>query len=151
MITSNLLPRLLGCSIPFVDLNNRQRWWIKQPQVVSRQRKHPTFILSNPFILNRYALLYLGAWVGSQRKRPHCATPLSGAVLRLPNPPLISIDKGTFLMIYSYLIAPKDSILSNLSSPRIIRFKCSCNKDAKAAVNGLPAAFISRIPTGRVI
>ena len=31
---------------------------------------------------------YLGVWVGSQRKRPHCALVLCGAVLRLPDPPL---------------------------------------------------------------
>jgi hypothetical protein len=147
-IISLLLKGSIG-NISYVDLNNRQCWWIKQPQAVSRQRIHPTLILGNLFIFKRTALLYLGAWVGSQRKRPHCATPLSGVGLRLPNPPLIFLDKGIFLMIYSFLIAPKGSLLSTLSNPQIIRIQCESVKSAEVVLNGMPAALISRIPAGR--
>ena len=56
-------------------LSKRQRGWrIKHPQAVTRHRKicnHSPIPGSLPGIY-----LYLGAWVGSQRKRPHCAVPL---------------------------------------------------------------------------
>jgi hypothetical protein len=39
MKNSCLLPAFLSCKIPLVDLNNRQRWWIKQPLAVSKSGK----------------------------------------------------------------------------------------------------------------
>ena len=151
MINGRLLPAFLRCKIPAVDLNNRQRWWIKQPLAVSRQRIHPTLILGTLFIFKRTALLYLGAWVGSQRKSPHCAVPLSGAVLRLPNPPLIFLDKGIFLMLYSFLVAPKGSMLSTLSNPQIVRCHSNSTKEAKAKFKGLSVALITRHQSGGAI
>jgi hypothetical protein len=52
-------------------------------------------------------------------------------------------------MIYSFLIAPKGSVLSKLSNPQIIRIQCESVKSAKVVLNGMPAALISRIPAGR--
>ena len=63
----------------------QQGWRIKHPQAVTRHRKicnHSPIPGSLPGIYP-----YLGAWVGSQRKRPHCALVLCGAVVRLPDPP----------------------------------------------------------------
>ena len=39
MINGRLLPRFFICNIPLVDLNNRQRWWIKQPLADSKLGK----------------------------------------------------------------------------------------------------------------
>ena len=81
-----------GTIQPVTALSKRQRGWrIKHPQAVTRHRKicnHSPIPGSLPGIYP-----YLGAWVGSQRKRPHCAVPMSGTALRLPDPPWLPDTK----------------------------------------------------------
>ena len=65
---------------------HRQGWRIRHPQAMTKPRTICT--ISPIFGLMPEVYPVLGAWVGSQRKRPHCALVLCGAVLRLPDPPL---------------------------------------------------------------
>jgi hypothetical protein len=62
--------------------------------------------------------------------------------------PVLYSARG-IIMIYSFLIAPKGSVLSTLSNPQIIRIQCESVKSVKVVLNEIPAALISRIPVGR--
>ena len=151
MINSRLLPAFLRCKIPAVELITRQSWWINLPRADSKHWNYSTLILSTPVTKYRFALLCSGAWVGSQRKRPRCAFPLFSADLRLPNPPLLALNKGIFLMFYSFLVAPKGSMLSTLSNPLIVRCHSNSTKEAKAKFKGLSVALITRHQSGGAI
>ena len=76
-----------GTIPPVVTLSKWRRGWrIKHPQAETEQRTIRTSSPISGTLPGIYPIL--GAWVGSQRKRPHCALVLCGAVLRLPDPPL---------------------------------------------------------------
>ena len=66
--------------------NHQQGWRIRHPQAVTELGQLVSIPPISGNLLGIYP--YLGAWVGSQRKRPHCALVLCGAALRLPDPPL---------------------------------------------------------------
>jgi len=149
MITSNLLPRLLGCSILHIELTTRLSWWINHPQAFSKlgtSNSLNSISISSPLV----DCIVFGGMGREPKKTPPLRLPSLARVCGYPIHPNLFIARG-IPMIYSYLVGPKGSILSNISRPRIIRFKCGSNKDAKAALNGLPAALISRIPNGRAI
>jgi len=149
MITSNLLPRLLGCSILHIELTTRLSWWINHPQASSKSGKSISLNYQSisPSLVD---LAVFGGMGREPKKTPPLRLPDLALFCGYPIHPTLSKVREIH-MIYSYLVGPKGSILSNLSRPNIIRFKCNSNKDAKAALNGIPAALISRIPTGRAI
>ena len=71
----------------------QQGWRIKHPQAVTELGQCKSIPPISSTLLVIY--LFLGAWVGSQRKRPRCAFPLCGTALRLPDPPLCLTHKGS--------------------------------------------------------
>lgn len=71
----------------------QQGWRIKHPQAVTDVGKFVSHSPISSTLLEIY--LFLGAWIGSQRKRPRCAFPLCGTALRLPDPPLCLTHKGS--------------------------------------------------------
>jgi len=149
MITSNLLPRLLGCNILHIELVTRYRWWISHPQAFSKLGKLislNSISISSPLV----GCSVFGGMGREPKKTPPLRLPSLARTCGYPIHPNLFIARG-IPMIYSFLIAPKGSILSNLTSPRIIRFKCSSNKQAHIILRGIPAALISRTPTGRVL
>ena len=149
MKTSYLIPRLLGCSILVGELVTRHRWWISHPQAFSKQGKSTSLNYQSisPSLVD---FAVFGGMGREPKKTPPLRLPDLALFCGYPIHPTLSKVRG-FLMLYSYLIAPKGTILSKLSSPRIIRFNYSCTKNGKTALNSIPAAWVSRISTGRAI
>ena len=151
MINARLLHTFLSCKIPSVDLNNRQRWWIKQPLAVSKlgEKISPSY-----FKLSDFTPLVSFAVFGGMGREPKKTPPLRLPSLALfcgyPIHPNLFIARG-IIMIYSFLIAPNGSLLSALSNPKIVRCHSSSTKEAKAKFKGLPVALISRLPVGGAI
>jgi len=147
----NLSHNFSVCNISTVDLNNRQRWWIKQPLAASEQGKSnslnsiptsPPLVVCNVF----------GGMDREPKKKPPLRLPLFGAVLRLPYPPcfLNGTRKYTH-MIYSFLVAPKHLTLSSLARTEIVRIHSKSIESAKASLKGKTFALISRLPVGGAI
>ena len=146
-IFSLLLSDSIG-SIFFVDLNNRQRWWIKQPLAVSKSGKLTSLnsiSISTPLV----GFTVFGGMGREPKKTPPLRLPSLARTCGYPIHPNLFIARG-ITMIYSFLIAPKGSLLSALSHPQIIRIQSNSVKSAQVVLNGVPAALISRIPVGRV-
>lgn len=75
-------------------LHTRTGWRTTHPQAATKPR---TISIYSPITGAMPVIAHiLGAWVGSQRKRPRCAFPLCGTALRLPDPPLCLTHKGSF-------------------------------------------------------
>lgn len=122
----------------------RHGWRTRHPQAVTQVR---TIRTSSP-ISGALPGIYpvLGAWVGSQRKRPHCAFPTCGAVLRLPDPPILKQVLESILMIYTFLISQRACRLADLRRIRTITAVADTEAQARAALAGLPLVFLSRTP-----
>jgi len=101
MITSNLLPRLLDCSIPLVDLNNRQCWWIKQPQASSKLGKSislNSISISSPLV----GCTVFGGMGREPKKTPPLRLPSLALFCGYPIHPNLFIARG-IPMIFSFL------------------------------------------------
>ena len=122
-------------------------WRIRHPQAVTRHRK----------ICNHFPIpgnlpgiyLYLGAWVGSQRKRPHCAVPMSGTVLRLPDPPC-RIQTRNHPMIYTFCVTRSRGPIAALPAIRTVSVYATNEAQARTRLAGLPLVFLSRCPAREV-
>ena len=133
-----------GTIQPVTALSKRQQGWrIKHPQAVTRHRKicnHSPIPGSLPGIY-----LYLGAWVGSQRKRPHCAVPMSGTALRLPDPPC-RIQTRNHPMIYTFCVTRSRGPIAALPAIRTVSVYATNEAQARTHLAGLPLVFLSRCP-----
>ena len=126
----------------------QQGWRIKHPQAVLTNGQlvsHSPITGTLPVIY-----LYLGAWVGSQRKRPHCAFPLVGTALRLPDPPLAKNDQWTLQMIYTFLITANRGRIADFQRIRTISAFANSETEARQRLSGLPLIFLSRSPAQEV-
>lgn len=136
-----------GTIFPVVTLYKwRHDWRIRHPQAETEQR---TIRTSSP-ISGTLPGIYpvLGAWVGSQRKRPHCAVPLFRRCLAATRSALFN-EQGLSTMIFTFLIAPSACRLADLRRIRTITAVAATEAQARAALAGLPLVFLSRTPTGR--
>jgi hypothetical protein len=128
------------------------KWWhgwrIRHPQAATQVRTIRTYSPIFGSLPKVYPVL--GAWVGSQRKRPHCAFPTCGAVLRLPDPPILSQVVELFPMIYTFLILRSRTCrLAELRRIRTISTFAQNEAQARAALVGLPLVFMSRTPSNK--
>ena len=124
----------------------RHGWRIKHPQAETEQR---TIRTSSP-ISGTLPGIYpvLGAWVGSQRKRPHCA--FLGLALSCGYPIRLGLSKPRIHTVtFTFLIAPSACRLADLRRIRTITAVADTEAQARIALAGLPLVFMSRTPTGR--
>ena len=136
-----------GTIQPVTALSKRQRGWrIKHPQAVTRHRKicnHSPIPGSLPGIYP-----YLGAWIGSQRKRPHCAC-LARHCFAATRSALFN-EQGIPQMIFTFLIQRSRACrVADLPHIRTITAVADTEAQARIALAGLPLVFLSRTPTGR--
>lgn len=136
-----------GTIFPVVTLDKwRHGWRIRHPQAVTKPR---TIRTSSP-ISGTLPGIYpvLGAWVGSQRKRPHCA--FLGLALSCGYPIRLGLSKPRIhTMIFTFLIASSACRLADLRRIRTITAVADTEAQARIALAGLPLVFMSRTPTGR--
>ena len=136
-----------GTIFPVVTLDKWRRGWrIRHPQAVTKPR---TISTSSP-ISGPMPGIYpvLGAWVGSQRKRPHCA--FLGLALLCGYPIRLGLSKPRIhTMIFTFLIASSACRLADLRRIRTITAVADTEAQARIALAGLPLVFMSRTPTGR--
>ncbi|MGL6287782.1 host cell division inhibitor Icd-like protein [Aeromonas hydrophila] len=124
-------------------------WRIRHPRAATKPR---TICTLSPTIGN-LPVVYpvLGAWVGSQRKRPHCA--FLGLALSCGYPIRLGLLKPrTLVMIFTFLIASSACRLADMRRIRTISAVADTESEARARLAGLPLVFLSRTPTkgGRV-
>jgi len=98
MFDSFLLPRFFGCKIPLVDLNNRQRWWIKQPLAVSKQGKSTSLnsISISPPLMD---CTVFGGMGREPKKTPPLRLPCLALFCGYPIHPYF-LQQGKFFMSY---------------------------------------------------
>ncbi|HHO0757288.1 TPA: hypothetical protein ACRTNY_000203 [Aeromonas hydrophila] len=124
----------------------RHGWRIKHPQAVTKPRTIRTSSPVSGSLPGIYSVL--GAWVGSQRKRPHCA--FLGLALLCGYPIRLGLSKPRIhTMIFTFLIASSACRLADLRRIRIVSALADNEAQARAALAGLPLVFLSRTPTGR--
>ena len=124
----------------------RHGWRIRHPQAVTKPRTIRTSSPISGTLPGIYPIL--GAWVGSQRKRPHCAVPLFRHCLAATRSALFN-EQGIPQMIFTFLIASSACRLADLRRIRTVTAVADTEAQARAALAGLPLVFLSRTPTGR--
>lgn len=136
-----------GTIFPVVTLSKWRRGWrIKHPQAVTKPRTIRTSSPVSGSLPGIYPVL--GAWVGSQRKRPHCA--FLGLALLCGYPIRLSLSKPRIhTMIFTFLIASSACRLADLRRIRTVTAVADTEAQARIALAGLPLVFLSRTPTGR--
>lgn len=125
----------------------RHGWRIRHPQAETEQRTIRTSSPISGTLPGIYPIL--GAWVGSQRKRPHCAVPLFRHCLAATRSALFN-EQGIPQMIFTFLIASSACRLADLRRIRIVSAVADNEAQARAALAGLPLVFVSRRPSGEV-
>ena len=136
-----------GTIFPVVTLDKwRHGWRIRHPQAETEQRTIRTSSPISGTLPGIYPIL--GAWVGSQRKRPHCAVPLFRHCLAATRSALFN-EQGIPQMIFTFLIASSACRLADLRRIRTITAVADTEAQARANLPGLPLVFLSRTPTGR--
>jgi len=124
-----LHPWINSDSLPHVALSKRQGRRIKHPQAMTKPRT------------------IWGAWVGSQRKRPHCA--FLGLALLCGYPIRLGLPKPRIvIMIFTFLIATHGKV-SDLHRIRTISAVADTEAQARANLPGLPLVFVARIPCAK--
>ena len=124
----------------------RHGWRIKHPQAVTKPRTIRTSSPVSGSLPGIYPVL--GAWVGSQRKRPHCA--FLGLALLCGYPIRLGLSKTRIhTMIFTFLIASSACRLADLRRIRTVTAVADTEAQARIALAGLPLVFLSRTPTGR--
>ncbi len=125
----------------------QQGWRIKHPQAMTKPRTiriYSSITGTLPVIRS-----YLGVWVGSQRKRPHCAflglALLCGYLTRLgrSKPRIIP-------MIYTFLITSNRGRIADIQRIRTISAFAKSETEARQRLAGLPLIFVSRSPAQEV-
>ena len=125
----------------------RHGWRIKHPQAETEQRTIRTSSPISGTLPGIYPIL--GAWVGSQRKRPHCAVPLFRHCLAATRSALFN-EQGIPQMIFTFLIQHSRTCrLADLRRIRTVTAVADTEAQARIALAGLPLVFLSRTPSGR--
>lgn len=124
----------------------RHGWRTRHPQAVTHVGKSVSLSPISGTLPGIYPVL--GAWVGSQRKRPHCAC-LREHCLAATRSALRQLHVGITQMIFTFLIASSACRLADLRRIRIVSALADNEAQARAALAGLPLVFLSRTPTGR--
>lgn len=125
----------------------RHGWRIRHPQAVTKPRTIRTSSPVSGSLPGIYPVL--GAWVGSQRKRPHCA--FLGLALLCGYPIRLGLSKPRIhTMIFTFLIASSACRLADLRRIRTVTAVADTEAQARAALAGLPLVFVSRRPSGEV-
>ena len=125
----------------------RHGWRIRHPQAVTKPRTIRTSSPVSGSLPGIYPVL--GAWVGSQRKRPHCAC-LREHCLAATRSALRQLHVGITKMIFTFLIQRSRACrVADLPHIRTVSAVADTEAQARAALAGLPLVFLSRTPTGR--
>lgn len=121
----------------------QQGWRIKHPQALTKPRTirfYSSITGTLPVIRS-----YLGVWVGSQRKRPHCA--FLGLALLCGYPIRLGLSKPRIKpMIYTFLIATNRGRIADFQRIRTISAFAKSETEARQRLSGLPLVFLSRSP-----
>lgn len=125
----------------------RQGWRIKHPQAVTELGQCKSIPPISSTLLGIY--LFLGAWVGSQRKRPHCAC-LARHCFAATRSAIVSMSYGLPTMIYTFLITANRGRIADIQRIRTISVSAANEQAARCALPGLSLVFISRSPAGRL-
>ena len=138
-INSDSLPITKGLDTPWYG------WRIRHPQAMTKPRTICT--ISPIFGLMPEIYPFLGAWVGSQRKRPHCAC-LREHCFAATRSALRQLHVGITQMIFTFLIATHGKV-SDLHRIRTISAVADTEAQARANLPGLPLVFVARIPCAK--
>ena len=122
-------------------------WWIRHPQAMTELGKFVPHSLITDFMLVIYPVL--GAWVGSQRKRPHCAC-LARHCLAATRSTIVSMSYGLSIMIYTFLITANRGRIADIQRIRTISAFAKSETEARQRLAGLPLVFMSRSPAQEV-
>lgn len=137
-----------GGTIPPVATLDKWRhgWRTRHPQAVTHVGKSVSLSPISGTLPGIYPVL--GAWVGSQRKRPGCALSV-GRCLAATRSASVKITEA-LPMIYTFLIQHSRTCrLADLRRIRIVSAVADNEAQARIALAGLPLVFLSRTPTGR--
>ncbi len=120
---------------------------IKHPQAVTELGK----FVPHSLITNFMSVIYpvLGAWVGSQRKRPHCAC-LARHCFAATRSAIVSMSYGLSIMIYTFLITANRGRIADFQRIRTISAFANSETEARQRLAGLPLIFVSRSPAQEV-
>ena len=122
-------------------------WRIKHPQAVKTEGK---FVSNSPITGTMPVIYpYLGAWVGSLRKRPHCAFLLSALLCGYPIR-LRSYRQKVIQMIYTFLITANRGRIADIQRIRTISSFAKSEIEARQRLSGLPLVFLRRSPAQEV-
>ena len=122
----------------------RHGWWIRHPQAVTKPRTIRTSSPVSGSLPGIYPVL--GAWVGSQRKRPGCALSV-GRCLAATRSASVKITEA-LPMIYTFLIQHSRTCrLAELRRIRTVSTVAHTEAEARAHLAGLPLVFLSRTPS----
>ncbi len=125
----------------------RHGWRIRHPQAVTHVGKSVSLSPISGTLPGIYPVL--GAWVGSQRKRPHCAC-LREHCLAATRSALRQLHVGITQMLFTFLIQRSRACrVADLPHIRTITAVADTEAQARIALAGLPLVFLSRTPTGR--
>ncbi len=122
----------------------KQGWRTRHPQAMTK----PRTIRLNSSITGTLPVIYpyLGVWVGSQRKRPHCA--FLGLALSCGYPIRLGLSKPRdFPMIYTFLITANRGRIADFQRIRTISAFAHSETEARNYLSGLSLVFLSRFPT----
>lgn len=137
-----------GTISPVATLSKwRHGWRIKHPQAVTHVGKSVSLSPISGTLPGIYPVL--GAWVGSQRKRPHCAC-LREHCFAATRSALSQLHVGITQMLFTFLIQRSRACrVADLPHIRTITAVADTEAQARIALAGLPLVFLSRTPTGR--
>lgn len=138
-INSDSLPITKGLDTPWYG------WRIRHPQAATHVGKFVSLSPISGLLPEIYPVL--GAWVGSQRKRPHCAC-LREHCLAATRSALRQLHVGITQMIFTFLIATHGKF-SDLHRIRTISAVADTEAQARANLPGLPLVFVARIPNAK--
>lgn len=125
---------------------HRHGWRIRHPQAVTKPRTIRTSSPVSGSLPGIYPVL--GARIGSQRKRPHCA--FLGLALSCGYPIRLGLSKPRIhTMIFTFLIASSACRLADLRRIRIVSAVADNEAQARIALAGLPLVFLSRTPSNK--
>ncbi len=125
----------------------RQGWRIKHPKAMTDVGKFVPHSLITGFVPVIYSVL--GAWIGSQRKRPHCAC-LRRHCFAATRSAYVTYDVGIHSMIYTFLITANRGRIADIQRIRTISVSAANEQAARCALSGLSLVFLSRSPAGRM-
>ena len=125
----------------------QQGWRIKHPKAMTDVGKFVPHSLITGFVPVIYSVL--GAWIGSLRKRPHCAC-LRRHCFAATRSAYVTNDVGTLIMIYTFLIATSRGRIADFQRIRTISAFANSETEARQRLDGLPLIFLSRSPAKEV-